>query len=549
MFSAVLVLLLASCSSWSSGAKSGEGEGCKSDSVCQAGLVCRSLVCVSNTPADGDHDGEQDLMERETDTDVLEGETSEGDGEQDTSEPIEKVGKKALIIVDRTIWRTNGTPGEVAKVIELPCYPREMRNIGDFVLFKCKTTTTVSLWRTDGTAGGTKKVYDFKDIFENGEDTTLADWATAFRGNDYFSFSGRLLGKDEKTVALFKSDGTPEGTVVLGYFGEEPYQFREGGGQLAFFARKDTTANWGLWSTDGTAKGTYEIGQRSDQTADLNAQSQGEDSQLFFLNGRFFFFASSDETGRELWASDADMKGVNLFLDINQGKLQSRQKTVSYDTVIFESQAFFAARTVSNGLEPWTTDGTVEGTKLVADLGPVSEASPADLSLDSTPHSFTLCQGKLYFAARFPMYGLDQAVYSMSSVLELPQKIAVMEGNGIRAMACVGQTLYVVTQGEYWQETLSVLNGAGNALEVINPLVAQKSVPITLYPTAERMYFYMDTKEYGRTLWVSDGTKESTVLLVDFDQLPGATKEYLDNFIPYEWQEQEAGKAAQTNFL
>ena len=219
-----------------------------------------------------------------------------------------------------------------------------------------------------------------------------------------------------------------------------------------------------------------------------------------------------------------------------RGEADCREESPDYDTVIFQSQAFFAAKTASNGFEPWTTDGTVEGTKLLADMGPVSEASPTDLSRGSNPHSFTLCRDKLYFVATSALNSTGETLYSMSSPTEKPQQVALKNDTGIRKMACVGRTLYVVTHDKSGQETLSVLNKAENAFDAINPLKARSEYNIQLYPTAERMYFYLFTEEYEFGLWVSDGTKENTWQVFDFDQVEGVTQNYLDGFVPYEWQ-------------
>jgi len=129
----------------------------------------------------------------------------------------------------------------------------------------------------------------------------------------------------------------------------------------------------GLWRTDGTVAGTAEI-----------RNGIAVQKLTPFRNG--IVFAGDDfVSGNEPWFSDGTEAGTRLLKDIAPGSTFS----ISPNPQIFSFAAtflnvgdfiYFGARSdsVSSGL--WRTDGTPEGTVRVADLAPwVSGALPQDL--------------------------------------------------------------------------------------------------------------------------------------------------------------------------
>ncbi|MCA9201072.1 MAG: hypothetical protein KDA87_26210 [Planctomycetales bacterium] len=74
------------------------------------------------------------------------------------------------------------------------------------------------------------------------------------------------------------------------------------GGEL-FFAADDGTGDVEVWKTDGTAAGTIRV-------ADIRTGESGSFPKSFVaLHERVFFTAYDDETGRELWSTDAKVIG------------------------------------------------------------------------------------------------------------------------------------------------------------------------------------------------------------------------------------------------
>ena len=135
----------------------------------------------------------------------------------------------------------------------------------------------------------------------------------------------------------------------------------------------------GLWVSDGTPGGTYEI--FPSPTAERGLLSPiVAGSQLFFL-------AFEESTGWELWASDGTPAGTRRVKDILPGPASSRARDFS----VVDGSLVFAAIGDSGGHELWASDGTGEGTRKLAEIepGPVS----------SGPRGFTALGEEVLFSA------------------------------------------------------------------------------------------------------------------------------------------------------
>jgi ELWxxDGT repeat protein len=85
--------------------------------------------------------------------------------------------------------------------------------------------------------------------------------------------------------------------------------------------------------------------------------------------------------------------------DINLGAPGS----IFYDVRTAAGRAYFQADDGLHGAELWTSDGTAEGTVLVADLIPGPDPSG--------PHSFVSMGSRLYFSFYEPSYGAELWAY------------------------------------------------------------------------------------------------------------------------------------------
>jgi ELWxxDGT repeat protein len=283
-------------------------------------------------------------------------------------------------------------------------------------------------WRTDGTAEGSELLGDLDPGLASSQ---AHNHAVAFDRLWFGADGGRELGDE-----LWESDGTPEGTFPhdLDLDGEssEPRQIQElssEDGTLLLLAgythlfevdpATDTSRaiwdfdpesqeNWPeypfvafegdavlidaepdgrcvLWRTDGTAPGTVELATtrpgRSSGWGELCA------SDLLVARGALWFGACELEHGCELWTSDGTVSGTRLFADLVPGpdSLAPRALTA------IDGRLYFAGCASATGCEPWMSDFTPEGTQALGD------AAPGPLSSD--PIAFTRAGPWIYFTA------------------------------------------------------------------------------------------------------------------------------------------------------
>jgi ELWxxDGT repeat protein len=148
---------------------------------------------------------------------------------------------------------------------------------------------------------------------------------------------------------LWKSDGTPEGTVLLkdvdaGPAGSEPGELVTIGG-FTYFTADDFVHGRELWRTDGTRAGTVMV-------KDLDpGEAASNPGHLAALNGSLLFDAF-DGFSQKVWRTDGTAAGT---VPLMEGWLSEL-------TVAGNRGYFLGNQTNSNAQTLWQTDGTSEGT-------------------------------------------------------------------------------------------------------------------------------------------------------------------------------------------
>ena len=248
----------------------------------------------------------------------------------------------------------------------------------------------VKLWVSDGTSEGTQL---FKDITPRSRVASPSN-LTELDGLLYFDAFDNENGSE-----LWVSDGTSEGTVLVkdinpGSSGSSPNDLTEFDG-LLYFGADDGVNGSELWVSDGTSDGTVLV-------KDINPGEDGSFPNDFIeFNNKLFFGVSNEINGQELWVSDGTSEGTVLVKDINPGLTNfgvgSFSRVVIFNFIEFNEKLYFDANDGVNGSELWVSDGTSEGTRLVKDINPEPIGRFGQGS--SFPREFTEFNGKLYFTA------------------------------------------------------------------------------------------------------------------------------------------------------
>jgi ELWxxDGT repeat protein len=441
------------------------------------------------------------------------------------------------------LWRTDGTPEGTRRVAG---HFSGIGALGGLAYFggASPQRAALELWRTDGTAAGTRRVDVLRRYFDGPSPLFLP-----FRDGARFLAAG-----GDGVYRLWRSDGTPEGTMPLrGFELDPPREVRSllaRAGGLAFLdVVRRTPAGEAdqeeLWRTDGTPGGTRGL-------LTLGPAMVGIDP-LHAVWGDRLLFLVDERHGCSLWASDGTAAGTRQILPAPPGvrcptvlaplspsrllfvaRVESpkgpvpqvfvsdgtvagtRQITALHGTrdpiddqgVRIGGAIFFriASLTPTAGAELWRSDGTPEGTRRVA---PLNDVSPL--------HAF---QGDLYFIASSPDTG-DSGLYRLSAQGG-PQLLAAVQpppdsGDQLPPFASVRDELLFIGQDPEHGAELWVTDGTPAGTHLARDLQPGfgSSTPAGLTSAGDRVFFSADDGTHGRELWESDGTPEGTRLVAD----------------------------------
>ncbi len=318
----------------------------------------------------------------------------------DSSEPTcLKSTREALFFIasgseGRELWKTDGTAAGTVLVKDITAgadsteFHEWISIIFKDVLYFVANDGAhgFEVWRSDGTAAGT---YILKDIGEG----------IARTPESLYVFGDRLFfAGPQGTTDLepWISDGTNAGTVMLKDIhpdGEgapplEQLPYFELNGWL-YFGADDEVHGHELWKTDGTPEGTVMVKDINPGSAD--SYSSYYDAKFIQYKGKVYFGAQHEEYGEELWVTDGTEAGTMLFMDIFPGMADpmTTNKSKPRLFVVFNELLYFRAADAYNSSELWRTDGTVAGTVQVTDSGETYGLSPDDLIVFNNRMYFT----------------------------------------------------------------------------------------------------------------------------------------------------------------
>ncbi len=307
--------------------------------------------------------------------------------------PVRWKGKVFFCFYDNSkrayvLWATDGTKAGTGKVTEKGIDPANgwrtpVAAGGKGIFFAgWDSKGGWELWRTDGTAAGTARVKDIDPGPKDGAPMSLTPLGTTL----VFTAQDPVHGRE-----LWKSDGTAKGTVLLQdiYPGAQgissgPQGFSRVLGKVLFSAR-DPIHGIEPWVTDGTPGGTFLL-------KDMTPGSGGNfDSPFLRGNGWALFSFPANASTFTLWRTDGTPGGTAAL------KLSGAAPAVSARGVSFRGKVYFEGKTSWNGREPWVSDGTAGGTRILADLAPGSASGRFLEPVATDKAIFFLGKGKIHY--------------------------------------------------------------------------------------------------------------------------------------------------------
>ncbi len=372
---------------------------------------------------------------------------------------------------DSDLWKSDGT--EMGTVFINPAGDvrlddiEEMVVLGDKVIFIAERqgsglNSGAEIWVSDGTESGT---FLLKDINPGATDSIVSSFdkrLVASGGFVYFPADDGTNGEE-----LWRTDGTTDGTVLVkdimpGADGSElVFRLAEDVNGTLFFVANDGSGQT-IWKSDGTAAGTVALPLASFGT------NGAEPKDLARIGNEIYFSADNGIVDREPWISDGTNAGTRLLADIaEEGGSVAFSRARGFTQ--FGGLTYFAATDNTNNSELWVTDGTALGTQELIDLEPGVGTS--------SPDKFTPFGSIMLFTAS-------------------------ANGDGI----------------ELWKTDGSAVGTV--LVKDINPLFdetefPESSRPDLLTPLNGSMMFVADDGVHGFELWKTDGTTAGTVLVKD----------------------------------
>ncbi|MCE9668425.1 HYR domain-containing protein [Myxococcus stipitatus] len=311
-------------------------------------------------------------------------------------------------------------------------------------------------------------------------------------------------GSSSETSALWKSDGTPEGTVVVatlqeGIFSVDPRLFVNAAGRL-YFAAGLGLGTESLWTSDGTEQGTRKVVTLS-QSGAIGPRIR----HMVALGSQVLFWADTAAEGHALWTSDGTQQGTRVVMRFSgTGFVPEGPHT----TAVMNGQVYFVSKATGELASLWKTDG-----------GPpvrVATFAPADLAL--VPMHLTVFQDALVFWAFDPDHGYEPwrsdgtpaGTVRLKDVNPGPHG-SITEPGPFTSVGPEGPLLFAASDGvsgvELWRT-----DGTTNGTERVADLAPgpESSNPSDIVGAGRHVFFQAWTPETGTELWAMERPIQDT---------------------------------------
>lgn len=161
-------------------------------------------------------------------------------------------------------------------------------------------------------------------------------------------------------------------------------------------------------------------------TRDLN----NETKILGEVNGKLIFQTNNQSGVRCIWQTDGTVNNTTIIANNVKSALTFIPEPVDITPVVYENRLFFLGYTAQYGEEVWYTDGSIEGTKMLADLN--------EGNGNSRPSDFKVFDNKLFFVAYHPSFGRE--LWYFDPICKAEKNISGIANSNISALDFINST-------------------------------------------------------------------------------------------------------------
>ena len=290
--------------------------------------------------------------------------------------------------------------------------------------------------------------------------------------------------------------------------GSRPHQLTPTQGKLFFRAGSDANYEGEIWATDGTPGGTLRVSGDC-----LEDGCNPEGPQLVGSLRNLAFWVAPVLGGSLLWRSDGTWSGTFPLNDWELLRVPDPRRSDLPSYVPLGGFLYFQGCADSDSSDPgcelWRTDGSREGTRLVADVNPGAE--------HSHPSWLTAVGNRLFFVATTGTgVNTDAALWVSNGTAAgtaLVRKFA-HDPDSIRSLETAGGKLFFIAQDGANGEELWVSDGTAAGTRTVTRFTPENPFGM-MKPLGSDLYFLADDVEHGVELWRSDGTAAGTVRVTE----------------------------------
>lgn len=232
-------------------------------------------------------------------------------------------------------------------------------------------------------------------------------------------------------------------------------------------------------------------------------------------NGTLFFLTDLDH-GAEPWITDGTPAGTRLLLDIRPGPDSSE----AYNVTLVNGVAYFYANDGANGIELWRSDGTTPGTRVVANIGAGAADGISGVIVNGA--TIPVINGVLYFTGNDGTSGSElwRSDGTANGTYRVADAIAGSGGISPEAFKVIGSRLFfngTDSAGiELWTSD-GTAAGTRRLTDFPNAGAAASVVTSTMVSVGNGIFFSANDGEHGSELWRMDANATSMRMVVDFN--------------------------------